>query len=209
MAYVVVITGGIGSGKTAVSDYLQRRGAAVVDTDVIARSLTAERGAAMPAVIERFGAGVAAADGSLDRDRMRALAFADPQARQALEAILHPMIRDEAYRLAAAAAAPYVALVVPLLVESNAYLDIADRVLVVDCAESVQIERTMRRSGLAREQVERILSSQAPRSARLALADDVIVNDAGLDELIAAAEKLHLAYLQAARDQARPGAARD
>ena len=209
MAYVVVITGGIGSGKTAVSDYLERRGAAVVDTDVIARSLTATGGAAMPAVIEQFGAGVAAADGSLDRDRMRALAFADPQARQALEAILHPMIRDEAYRQAAAASAPYVALVVPLLVESNAYLDIADRVLVVDCPEAVQIERTMRRSGLARDQVERILSSQAPRAARLALADDVIVNDAGLDELIAAAERLHLTYLQAAEDKARPGAARD
>lgn len=209
MAYVVVITGGIGSGKTAVSDYLQRRGAAVVDTDVIARSLTAAGGAAMPAVIERFGADVAAADGSLDRDRMRAAAFADPQARRALEAILHPMIREEAYRQAAAASTPYVVLVVPLLVESNAYLDIADRVLVVDCAESVQIERTMRRSGLARDQVERILSSQAPRSARLALADDVIVNDAGLDELVAAAEALHLAYLQAAGDKARLGAAGD
>ena len=209
MAYVVVITGGIGSGKTAVSDHLQRRGAAVVDTDVIARSLTAAGGAAMPAVIERFGAEVAAADGSLDRDRMRAAAFADPQARRALEAILHPMIREEAYRQAAAASTPYVVLVVPLLVESNAYLDIADRVLVVDCAESVQIERTMRRSGLARDQVERILSSQAPRSARLALADDVIVNDAGLDELVAAAEALHLAYLQAAADKARLGAARD
>jgi dephospho-CoA kinase len=156
----------------------------------------------MPAVTERFGADVAAADGSLDRSRMRAIAFADPDARRALEAILHPMIRAEAYRQVGRASAPYVVLVVPLLVESKTYLDIADRVLVVDCPEEVQIERVMRRSGLERSQVERIVASQASRAARLALADDVVVNDGGLDALIAAAERLHVRYLQAAADKA-------
>jgi dephospho-CoA kinase len=208
MPYVVVITGGIGSGKTAVSDRLQERGAAVIDTDVIARSLTAAGGAAMPAVIARFGADVAAADGSLDRDRMRALAFADPHAKRALEAILHPMIRAEAYRQVGLATAPYVVLVVPLLVESNAYLDIADRVLVVDCPQQVQLERVMRRSGLDRAQVERIIAAQASREARLALADDVVVNDAGLEELIAATDRLHAQYLRAAAAKAgEPGPA--
>lgn len=204
MSYVVIITGGIGSGKTAVSDRLQARGAAVVDTDVISRDLTAAGGAAMPALEAQFGPGIAAPDGSLDRDRMRSLVFNDPEAKRKLEAILHPMIRLEAFRQVEAAAAPYVVLVVPLLVESNAYRDIADRVLVVDCPESIQIERTMRRSGLAREQVERIVRAQAPRSARLALADDVVVNDAGLDKLVAETDRLHERYLQWAAEKSRP-----
>ncbi|MCC7082039.1 MAG: dephospho-CoA kinase [Burkholderiales bacterium] len=206
MSYVVIITGGIGSGKTAVSDLLQARGAAVVDTDVISRGLTTPGGAAIPALVARFGADVADADGGLNRDRMRRLVFDDPEAKDALEAILHPMIQLEAYRQVSAAAAPYVVLVVPLLVESNAYRDIADRVLVVDCPESVQIERTMRRSGLTRSQVERIVQAQAPRSARLSLADDVIVNDAGLDELSAAVERLHARYLAWAVDKRRGAA---
>jgi dephospho-CoA kinase len=207
MTYVVIITGGIGSGKTAVSDMLQARGAAIVDTDVISRSLTAPGGAAMPALVARFGADIAAADGGLDRARMRALAFADPEAKRSLESILHPMIRLEAFRQVEAARAAYVVLVVPLLVESNAYRDIADRVLVVDCPEALQIERTMRRSGLAREQVERIVQAQAPRAARLALADDVVVNDADLAALTAAVERLHARYLQWAADKSRPGTA--
>jgi dephospho-CoA kinase len=205
MSYVVIITGGIGSGKTAVSDLLQARGAAVVDTDVISRSLTAAGGAAMPALQAQFGPDVAAPDGSLDRDRMRALVFDDPDAKRRLEGILHPMIRLEAFRQVQAATSPYVVLVVPLLVESNAYRDIADRVLVVDCPESIQIDRTMRRSGLTREQVERIVRAQAPRSARLALADDVVVNDAGLDELTAEVDRLHERYVEWAAEKSRAG----
>jgi dephospho-CoA kinase len=202
MSYVVIITGGIGSGKTAVSDLLQAHGAAIVDTDVISRGLTAPGGGAMPALVAQFGADIAAADGGLDRDRMRMLVFADPEVKRKLESILHPMIRSEAYRQVQAAVAPYVVLVVPLLVESNAYRDIADRVLVVDCPEPIQIERTMRRSGLARDEVERIVRAQAPRSARLALADDVVENDAGLDELGARVERLHARYLQWSQDKA-------
>ena len=199
MPFVVALTGGIGSGKTAVSDLLQQLGAGVVDTDVIARALTAPNGDAMKAIIERFGTDVVAPDGSLDRAKMRAHAFADPQAKRDLEGILHPIIRSRAADLVAKADAPYVVLVVPLLVETGAYRDITDRVLVVDCPESVQIERTMARSGLSRTDAERIVAAQVSRAARLAIADDVITNDAGLAELAARTGQLHQRYLALAR----------
>ena len=207
MAYVVALTGGIGSGKTAVSDMLKAHGAAVVDTDVIARELTASGGAAMPQLIEMFGPQIAAPDGSMDRTSMRKIAFSDPGARKRLEGVLHPMIRSEAARQVAAANTPYVVLVVPLLVEAKAaYQPLLDRTLVVDCPESVQIERTMRRSNLTREEAQRILASQASRSDRLALANDVVVNDTSLDALAAAVQGLHRTYLAAAADKARqPG----
>jgi dephospho-CoA kinase len=193
--FVVVLTGGIGSGKTAVSDLLQELGAGIVDTDVIARELTAAGGDAMSAIAARFGKEVLAADGSLDRARMRERAFADPQVKRDLEAILHPIIRARAAERVAALDTPYVVLVVPLLVESGAYRDISDRVLVVDCPESVQIERTLARSRLSRTDAERIVAAQATRAARLAIADDVISNDAGLDALAAATRQLHQRYL--------------
>jgi dephospho-CoA kinase len=202
LAYVVILTGGIGSGKTAVSDLLQAHGAAVVDTDVIARALTAPGGAAMPELIARFGADIAAADGSLDRARMRAVVFEDPSARKALEEVLHPRIRAEAWRQVAAASAPYVVLVVPLLVETgDTYRSIADRILVVDCPEEVQIERTMRRSGLSRPQVESILAAQATRAQRVALADDTVLNDDGLDALAAQVARLHEQYVRSASEK--------
>ncbi len=207
MAYVVAITGGIGSGKTAVSDLLQRHGAAIVDTDVIARELTGPHGAAMAALVEAFGNEIVAPDGSMNRAAMRTLVFGNPDARRRLEAILHPRIRAEAARQVEAAQGPYVVLVVPLLVEAKAaYTDLIDRTLVVDCPESVQIERTMRRSGLSRAEAERILASQSSRDARLALADDVIVNDGSLEDLSGQVARLHASYLEAAR--ARSGAAR-
>src|SRR5262245_7696675 len=143
VTFVVVLTGGIGSGKTAVSDRFQELGAEVVDTDKLARELTAPGGAAMPTIVARFGAEVRATDGSLERARMRALAFADRRAKEDLEAILHPLIRTRAAELVAGAQTPYAVLVVPLLVETGAmYRDIADRILVVDCPEHIQIERT-------------------------------------------------------------------
>jgi dephospho-CoA kinase len=200
MTYVIVLTGGIGSGKTAVSDLFQQLGAAVVDTDRIAHELTAPGGAAMAPIVARFGPEMRAADGSLDRARMRAAAFTDPNAKQALEAILHPMIRATAAERLAAAASPYAILVVPLYLENRAaYRDVVDRVLVVDCPESVQIERTMARSRLGRAEVERILAAQASRAARLAIADDVILNDAGLEALNASVAGLHARYLELAR----------
>jgi len=205
--FVVALTGGIGSGKTAVSDLLHSLGAGVVDTDVIARALTAPNGDAMAAIAARFGQDVVAADGGLDRAKMRVRAFGDAQAKHDLEAILHPIIRSRAADLVANSDAPYVVLVVPLLVETGAYRDIADRVLVVDCPEPLQIERTMARSGLSRPDAERIVAAQVSRAARLAIADDVIVNDSGLDTLAARVGKLHQRYLALARAK-NPGDSR-
>jgi len=175
------LTGGIGSGKSTVSGLLVAQGAALVDTDAIARALTAPGGAAMPAISEAFGAQMVGADGALDRDRMRALAFADPSAKQRLEAILHPLIGDQARQAADAAAssgARAVVFDVPLLAESAHWRARVDRILVVDCTPGTQIQRVMTRSGWPQETVQRVIAQQAPRGRRRALADAVIFNEA-------------------------------
>ncbi|MGE5465809.1 MAG: dephospho-CoA kinase [Ignavibacteria bacterium] len=193
--FVVGLTGGIGSGKSAAAAIFGELGAAVVDTDAIAHELTAAQGKAMPALRAAFGEAVAAPDGSLDRAAMRALAFSDAGARSRLEAILHPLIRAEALRRCAAAAEPYAVLVVPLLIEAGpAYRDTLARVAVVDCDEQTQIERVMARSGLSREQAVSVMSAQTSRSARLAAADDVIRNDGDLAALRRQVEELHGRY---------------
>lgn len=194
-SFVVGLTGGIGSGKSAAAAKFRELGAGVVDTDAIAHELTGARGAAMPAIRAAFGDGVVAADGSLNRAVMRDLAFADAAARARLEAILHPMIRTEAMARCAAAAQPYVVLVVPLLVEAgDAYRQLMARVIAVDCPEDSQVARVMAR-GLSREQVERIVAAQATRVARLAAADDVIDNGGDLADLRRQVEALHNGYL--------------
>jgi dephospho-CoA kinase len=198
MSQVIGLTGGIGSGKSAVADLFAARGITVVDTDAIAHALTTAGGAAMPAIRAAFGAEVVSAEGALDRAAMRALVFADPATRKRLEAILHPMIREESERQLLAAAGdgrPYAILMVPLLVESGDYRKRVDRVAVVDCAEATQIARVMNRNGLTRSEVERILAAQASRAERLAAADDVIDNDGDLAALPAQIERLHLKYL--------------
>ena len=195
--FVVGLTGGIGSGKSTVADLFAARGASVVDTDRIAHEITAPGGAAIDAIRQRFGERVLRADGALDRDAMRALAFDDAQARQALEAILHPIIRAESERRIAAAEGPYVVHVVPLLVESGGRAGRFDRVLVVDCPVQVQIERVQRRSGLDLERIESILAAQASREARLAVADDVIDNGGDAQALPAQVDALHRKYAAA------------
>ncbi|WP_153111755.1 dephospho-CoA kinase [Propionivibrio limicola] len=193
---IIGLTGGIGSGKSTAADLFAMLGAKVVDTDGIAHELTAAGGAAMPEIIRTFGAGIAQADGSLDRAAMRRLCFSDPGAKRQLEAILHPMIRREsAARCQAADNAPYVLLVVPLLVESGAYRAQTDRTVVVDCEESVQIERVMARSGLSADEVRAIMATQATRADRLAAADDVLTNNDGKAALQAQVERLHQRYL--------------
>ncbi len=199
MTYIIGLTGGIGSGKSTVADLLAAKGAALVDTDVIAHQLTAPHGAAMTAIAEAFGADVVAADGSLDRAAMRRLAFSDPAAKTRLEEILHPLIRqrsDEACQQAKAA--PYIVLVVPLLVESANYRRRIDRLLVVDCDEATQIARVMQRSALSAEQVRAIIATQATRAARLAVADDVLRNDGNMAELLPQIERLHQQFLRLA-----------
>ena len=195
---VIGLTGGIGSGKSTVDALFAERGAAVIDTDQIAHELTGPDGAAMVPIRAAFGDGVVAADGRLDRAAMRTLVFNDPDARRRLEAILHPMIRaltDQRARAALADGAPYVVLGIPLLVEAGNARSRVDRVLVVDCPVDVQISRVMKRSALSRPEVERILAAQASREARLAVADDLIDNGAGLAELAPQVDTLHRRYL--------------
>ena len=201
MTFVVGVTGGIGCGKTTVTDYLAARGAAVVDTDAIAHQLTGPNGAAMAEIAAVFGASIVREDGSLDRAAMRRLVFSDASVRARLEAIRHPMIRRESEARCAAAErakAPYVLLVVPLLVETGGYRERVARILVVDCGEDVQVSRVMARSGLSAEEVRTIMATQASRATRLAVADDVVLNDDGLDSLEEQLDALHARYLMLA-----------
>ena len=173
------LTGGIGSGKSTVGTMLAGLGAVVVDTDLIARQLTLPGGAAIDAIRTRFGPGFIAADGSLDRQRMRAAAFGDAEVRTHLEAILHPLIGIEVERQAGAIAAtvPAVVFDVPLLVESGRWRARVDRVWVVDCAEAVQLERVATRPGWSESTARSVIAQQASRSARRDAADAVIDND--------------------------------
>ena len=206
MPFVVGLTGGIGSGKSRAADAFAALGASVVDTDAIAHQLTARGGAALAAIAEAFGREALDADGAMDRLRMRERVFRDAAARQRLEAILHPMIRTESQRRIAAATSPYVVHVVPLLVESPGYRERVQRVLVVDCPEELQIERVRARSGLAADDVRRIIAAQAPRARRLAAADDVIDNSGPPEALEAQVAGLHRRYLELARPDASPAA---
>lgn len=180
---VVGLTGGIGSGKSAAADEFARLGATIVDTDAIARELTEAGGAALPHIKTLFGEAFITAHGGMDRAAMRSRVFSDPAAKQALERLLHPMIRAEAERRIAAAPGPYVVYVVPLLVETGGPRDRVQRVLVVDAPEALQLERVRARSGLSDEEISSIIAQQASRAARLAAADDVIDNAGTLDAL--------------------------
>jgi dephospho-CoA kinase len=180
------LTGGIGSGKSTVAALLVEAGALLVDTDAIARELTAPQGAALPALAAEFGADILRADGALDRDRMRTQVFAEVAARRRLEAVLHPLIGAECDRRAAAAEGRPLVFDVPLLTESGRWRDRVDRVLVVDCSEDTQVRRVITRSGWDEATVRSVIAQQAPRPLRRALADAVIHNDElELDELAA------------------------
>lgn len=201
--YIVGLTGGIGSGKTAVADRFAARGMAVVDTDAIAHELTGPAGAAMPALATAFGPGILRPDGGLDRPAMRQLVFADPAARSRLEGILHPLIRQESADRCRTATSPYVILAVPLLVESGTYRERCDRILVVDCDEATQVARVMARSGLPEAEVRAIMSAQASRAERLAVADDVIRNDDGMEALEPQVAELHKRYAESSSRKAK------
>lgn len=204
-AFTVGLTGGIGSGKSLVARMLAERGATVIDTDAIARALTAPHGAAMARIAGEFGPGFVAPDGSLDRARMRELVFADPDAKRRLESILHPLIREAANAAAVIAEGPYTVFEVPLLVESGGWRERVSRVLVVDCPEALQLQRVVARSGLPEDQVRAIMAAQASRAQRLAVADDVVSNDAGIDELAQQVDRLHRQYLDFSAKKAATG----
>jgi len=193
--YTVGLTGGIGSGKSAVAELFAELGAHVVDTDEIAHELTRPGGEAIAPIRAAFGAEAVSADGSLDRAWMRRLVFADARARKRLEAILHPLIRAESARRAGRSRSRYAILVIPLLVEGGVDRSRTARVLVVDCPEALQIERVMRRSGLPEAEVRAILASQASREQRLAAADDVIDNSGPLAALQEQVSRLNEKYL--------------
>jgi len=190
---IVALTGGVASGKTAVSDRFAERGVPVVDTDVLAREVVAPGSPGLAEVEAAFGAEIIDANGALDRSALRQRIFDDPDARNRLERILHPRIAEEARRRLASEAAPYAILVVPLLVESGLFED-ADRVLVVDVPEAVQIERLIARDGGTRDQAEAMLAAQASREQRLARADDVIENTGTLEDLRRRVDALDATY---------------
>ena len=206
--FSIGLTGGIGSGKTTVADMFAARGLPVIDTDLIAHQITAPGGIAMPLIESTFGPEYVAADGSLDRAKMRTRVFSDNTAKAQLESITHPLIRAESERQRNLARGAYHIVVVPLLVEAGPRAVKTDRVLVVDCPVDTQIERVMQRNGFSRDQVLAIIARQATREARLAAADDIIVNNAQatLDTLEREVEALHANYVRMAAQQGQPRA---
>lgn len=193
--FTVGLTGGIGSGKSTIAECFAAHGVPVIDTDVVSHELTAPGGAALVAIRAAFGGSVMRADGSLDRATLRRRVFSDASARHQLEAILHPRIRQIVAQTLATLMAPYALIVIPLLVETGGYRDVLNRVLVVDCPEDLQIARVMARNGLAQDEVKAILAAQAGRAARLAAADDVILNTATPAALETEVAALHQRYL--------------
>jgi dephospho-CoA kinase len=189
------LTGGIASGKSTVAARLMERGVPVIDADDVARAVVAPGEPGYREVLKRFGTGILAVNGELDRRALRILVFADARRRRDLEAILHPLIRTEMERRATGAVGPYVVMAIPLLVEGRSR-DRVDRILVLDVDEAVQLDRLVARDGGTPEEALAILSAQASRTERLAAADDVLVNSGTVQELQQAVDRLHERYLR-------------
>ncbi len=200
--YRVGLTGGIASGKSTVADLFAMQGVPVIDTDLIAREVVAPGTPGLEAVVAAFGPDVLQPDGTLDRRRLRVLAFATTARRLQLESILHPRIRSRMEEQCRSSGGPYQLLVIPLLLESGLATRV-DRVLVVDCSESIQRTRLMVRDGESEAGADRILSAQLDRETRLGRADDVVVNAGSRDELQRRVRELHAMYLQCAGDLSR------
>lgn len=191
---LIGLTGGIGSGKTAVSKLLGELGAGVIDTDLISHQITAPGGKAIPLIASAFGDDFINPEGALNRPKMRTLVFKDTGARQILEQITHPLIQQETIKQAfelAKSKVPYLVFVVPLLIESGRWLKLIDYLAVVDCPEETQILRVMRRNNMTRPEVENILKAQTKRNTRLAAANAVIENQGSLEDLKLEVLKLH------------------
>jgi dephospho-CoA kinase len=194
------LTGGIASGKSTVAQRFSELGVPVIDADEAARVVVAPGTAGLAEVLKRFGHGVAAENGELDRRALRELIFREPGSRRDLEAILHPLIRAEMEQSAERAVGPYLVMAIPLLVE-NGLSTRVDRILVVDADEVAQLQRLRARDGGTEEQARAILASQASRSARLAAADDVLANIGTVADLRRAVDQLHERYLRVAEAQ--------
>jgi len=195
MRYTVALTGGIGSGKSTVADAFARMGINVIDADIIARQSVEPGTQALNAIADRFGPSILTAEGALNRRLLRERIFAHPDDKTWLNALLHPLIQQETQHQIHQATSPWVLWVVPLLVENRLYKK-ANRVLVVDVTRETQLHRTMQRDGVTREHAEQILSAQATREERLAVADDVIDNNGAPDAIASDVARLHAQYLQ-------------
>jgi dephospho-CoA kinase len=198
------LTGGIASGKSTVAQRFTELGIPVIDADVASRSVVEPGKPGLAQVVRRVGPKVLDTQGHLDRRALRSLIFNDPESRRALDAILHPLIRAEMELKAAAAQGPYVVMAIPLLIESGNARARVDRVLVVDLDEALQIQRVQARDGGSAEQARAILASQASRAARLAEADDVLLNAGSVADLRHAVDRLHEQYLHLAKIQGLP-----
>lgn len=200
MSYVLGLTGGIGSGKTAASDWFYSQGINVIDADIIARKIVAKGSGTLSEIAKSFGQWVIAHDGTLNRPALRKFIFNNAQAKQTLESITHPAIQKTIKQELALVTSPYCVLVVPLLFEGgkNGLQILCNRTLVVDVPINVQLERASSRDAQSREQIKKIIASQISREDRLALADDVVDNSADLNHLYSQLQELHPIYLQMA-----------
>ncbi len=199
--FTVGLTGGIASGKSLACDRLAALGAAVVDTDVISREQTAAGMPALGDIVREFGQDLVAADGGLDRARLRALVFSDSGGRKKLEAILHPRIRTAAWERATQTPGSYLVMVIPLLVETG-FTGGIDRVLVIDAPRELQLKRLRERDGATFRQAQAIVAAQATRRQRRAAADDLLLNDGAIEQLLQGIERLHRSYLRKAESYA-------
>ncbi len=196
MTLCIGLTGGIGCGKSTVSDMFAKLGAGIIDTDVIAHNLTKADGAAIQAIRSTFGNEYIKNDGSLDRDKMRGLIFSDATAKRQLENILHPLILENARgKIKEFNSAPYIIIIVPLLFQSPGFQKMVQRVLLVDCAKEKQVSRVVGRSKISEAEVYSIIDQQTPRAELLKLTDDVIHNDADMDVLAEQVSVLHKRYV--------------
>ncbi|MCC2522977.1 dephospho-CoA kinase [Vibrio coralliilyticus] len=200
MPFVVGLTGGIASGKTTVANLFQSQfGIEIVDADVVAREVVEPGSEGLKAIEERWGADILLHDGTLNRAKLREVIFANEEEKAWINGLLHPMIREKMQADIAKVTSPYGLLVIPLMVENNLQ-SLADRVLVVDVDKQTQMQRTVERDGVPLEQVESILAAQASRTQRLAIADDVIKNNATNQELLPQITELHQKYLEICRE---------
>lgn len=202
MHFIVGLTGGIGSGKTVVSDYFADLGVPVIDTDVIARKIVEPGQAALLQLVEHFGDDILRTNGELNRDALRELAFADDASKARLDAITHPAIRLETIAQIRATRYPYCLVVVPLLRPDSEFSEMMQRILVVTARRETRIERVMKRSKLSRRQVEQIIATQLNEKQQLDFADDVVVNDGTIEDAQAQAEELHQKYLLFSQESA-------
>lgn len=206
MTLSIGLTGGIGSGKSTVSQYFAQLGAKIIDTDAIAKRLTEKDQPALEKIREKFPGSLFSSDGTLNRSKMRALIFSDARAKKVLEAILHPLIKQEVVQAMRAGTSAYQIIVVPLLLETNDYRELISRVLVIDCDEVTQRQRAMTYHHLSPTQADAIMATQLPRMQRLNHADDVLNNNSGLDDLRLAVASLHEKYMRLSTSTNNSGA---